>query len=82
MGMALNTETRQQILRRLAALPPIVFLTMETRPDTAVISTDNRSGAVLATHMSRQEDGLIVVTLPIFAGILTALSVVAAWRAR
>jgi LacI family transcriptional regulator len=35
---------------RLAALPPIVFLTMETRPDTAIISTDNRRGALLATQ--------------------------------
>lgn len=34
----------------LAALPPIVLLTMETRPDTAIISTDSRRGALLATR--------------------------------
>jgi LacI family transcriptional regulator len=35
---------------RLRSLPPIVFLTMETRPQASVISTDNRAGAMLAVQ--------------------------------
>ncbi len=33
---------------RLAQLPPLVFLTMESRPGLSVLSTDNRRGATLA----------------------------------
>jgi LacI family transcriptional regulator len=40
---------------RLRNLPPIVFLTMERRPQTAIVSTDNRSGAALAVrHLLEQ----------------------------
>ncbi|MBK8051656.1 MAG: LacI family DNA-binding transcriptional regulator [Anaerolineales bacterium] len=35
---------------RLRALPPIVFLTMKSRPGTSILSTDNRTGALLATQ--------------------------------
>ena len=48
---------------RLRLLPPIVFLTMETRPQTSVISTDNRAGARLATQhlidLGRRTIGII-----------------------
>jgi len=40
---------------RLRSLPPIVFLTMERRPQTVIISTDNRGGAALAVqHLLQQ----------------------------
>lgn len=40
---------------RLRSLPPIVFLTMERRPQTVIISTDNRGGAALAVHHLLQQ---------------------------
>ncbi len=40
---------------RLRSLPPIVFLTMERRPQTVIISTDNRGGAALAVQHLLQE---------------------------
>ena len=30
---------------RLRSLPPIIFLTMETKPHVSIVSTDNRAGA-------------------------------------
>lgn len=40
---------------RLRMLPPIVFLTMETRPHATIVSTDNREGAALAVrHLLKQ----------------------------
>ncbi|MBK8798750.1 MAG: LacI family DNA-binding transcriptional regulator [Anaerolineales bacterium] len=36
--------------QRLLTLPPMVFLTMERRPGAAIVSTDNRAGAALATQ--------------------------------
>jgi len=40
---------------RLRSMPPIVFLTMDARPQATVISTDNRAGAMLATqHLIEQ----------------------------
>jgi LacI family transcriptional regulator len=40
---------------RLRALPPIVFLTMESQPHATIVSTDNRAGAVLAVrHLLEQ----------------------------
>jgi LacI family transcriptional regulator len=48
---------------RLRSLPPIVFLTMERRPQTMVISTDNRGGAALAVQhlleQGRRQIGII-----------------------
>jgi len=35
---------------RLRRLPPIIFLTMEQRPGAAIVATDNRAGARLATQ--------------------------------
>lgn len=35
---------------RLRSLPPMIFLTMEQRPGTAIVATDNRAGARLATQ--------------------------------
>jgi LacI family transcriptional regulator len=35
---------------RLGSLPPVVFLTMEPRPGAAIVATDNRTGARLATQ--------------------------------
>ena len=35
---------------RLRQLPPLVFLTMESRPGLSVLSTDNRHGATLAVE--------------------------------
>lgn len=40
---------------RLHRLPPIIFLTMQERPHTALVSTDNRAGGALATqHLVEQ----------------------------
>lgn len=40
---------------RLRHLPPVVFLTMERRPQAAIISTDNAGGAALAVrHLLQQ----------------------------
>lgn len=36
--------------RRLRALPPIIFLTMDRRPGASIVSTDNRAGARIATQ--------------------------------
>lgn len=39
----------------LAQLPPIVFLSMETRPDLAIVAVDNNAGGQLATrHLIEQ----------------------------
>lgn len=35
---------------RLRSLPPMIFLTMEQRPGAAIVATDNRAGARLATQ--------------------------------
>ncbi|HHW87777.1 MAG TPA: LacI family transcriptional regulator [Chloroflexi bacterium] len=35
---------------RLHSLPPMIFLTMEQRPGAAIVATDNRAGARLATQ--------------------------------
>lgn len=49
--------------RRLHALPPIIFLTMEPRLGASIVSIDNRTGARLATQhlidMGRREVGII-----------------------
>lgn len=40
---------------RLASMPPVVFLTMESQPQATIISTDNRNGAMLAArHLAEQ----------------------------
>jgi LacI family transcriptional regulator len=48
---------------RLDYLPPIVFLTMESRPGISVVSIDNRNGAKQAVqhllHQGRRKIGLI-----------------------
>ncbi len=48
---------------RLQELPPVVFLTMESRPGLSIVSTDNRQAAVLATdhllQVGRRKIGLI-----------------------
>ena len=48
---------------RLRALPPIVFLTMESRPHATIVSTDNRAGASLAVchllEQGRRQIGII-----------------------
>ncbi|NJN84119.1 MAG: LacI family transcriptional regulator, partial [Caldilineaceae bacterium] len=47
----------------LRALPPIVFLTMRTRPNVSIITTDNRAGARLAAEhllsLGRRAVGMI-----------------------
>jgi len=49
--------------RRLHALPPMIFLTMEPRPGASIVSTDNRAGAYLATQhlidLGRRDIGII-----------------------
>ena len=45
MGMALNTETRQQILRRLAALPPEGLQEVEAFLDFLDFKHARREGA-------------------------------------
>lgn len=52
---------------RLRSLPPIVFLTMERRPHTIVVSTDNRAGAELAVrHLLQQgRQQIAIITGPL-----------------
>ncbi|MCB0136982.1 MAG: LacI family DNA-binding transcriptional regulator [Caldilineaceae bacterium] len=49
--------------RRLLSLPPVIFLTMEPRPGASIVSTDNRTGARLATQhlidIGRRNIGII-----------------------
>ena len=52
---------------RMRSMPPIVFLTMEARPQATVISTDNRAGALLATqHLVEQgRRAIAIITGPL-----------------
>jgi LacI family transcriptional regulator len=50
-------ENRQWITpHALKSLPPIVFLSMETRPELGIVAVDNRAGATLAVnHLIEQK---------------------------